>query len=79
MTEIEGNAQILKQFDLLSRHDKLLLVEQLVRRMRESSFIDPEEFERQMDAMSKDPDIRRELGLGVYPADGSAASHPDVA
>jgi hypothetical protein len=55
-------ADIEARFDQLSFDAKLRLIERLVRRLRRGAFADPVAFEREMNEMAADPDVKRELG-----------------
>ena len=79
MAKLDWEDVLYQHFDQLSEHNQLLLIERLVRRMRQRAFVDPEEFDRQMEAMSKDANIRRELGLAPLPCDEISRARPDVA
>jgi hypothetical protein len=54
-----------EQFSILPLREQILLLERLMRRMRESAYLDipPEEAERVFDELARDPDIQRELRM----------------
>jgi hypothetical protein len=62
--------EVEEQFIKLPLHDQLLLIERLVRRMRQGAFIDPDVFEREMEKMANDPAIQRELRMLPHPSEG---------
>jgi hypothetical protein len=79
MTTREWQDKLNRQFDGLTQHDQFLLVEGLLRRMRQKALFDPVEFDQQMDEMANDPDIQRELRMGSGPSEASIAIRSDVA
>jgi hypothetical protein len=54
-----------EQFINLPLQEQMRLIERLVRRMRESAYLDfsPEEAERAFDELARDPDIQQELRM----------------
>jgi hypothetical protein len=60
-----------EQFLHLPLQEQMRMLERLMRRMRESAYLDisPEEFERAMDEMARDPAIQRELRMLPHPTD----------
>jgi hypothetical protein len=56
--------QVEAWFAGLPLHDQLLCIERLVRKMRRDAYVDPAEFERQMEKMASDPDMLRAMGMG---------------
>jgi hypothetical protein len=64
MKKIDWNV-VEEQFVLLPLQEQMRLLERLVRKMRESAYLDisPEEAEKALDEMANDPAIQRELRM----------------
>jgi hypothetical protein len=71
--------QVEDQFAELPLREQMLLIERLVRRMRERAYIDPADFDSQMEAMANDPAIQRELRMLPQPPTEATATRPEEA
>ncbi len=57
-------AEFEKRFDVMSLHEKLLLIERLIRRVRNGALFDPVQVERQLGELAADEDLLRRIGMG---------------
>jgi hypothetical protein len=66
-------AEFEKRFDRMPLHEKLLLTERLIRRVRNGALFDAAEVERQLGELAADEDLLRGIGMGG----GLLARQPD--
>jgi uncharacterized coiled-coil protein SlyX len=65
-----------EQFMHLRLQDQMHLLERLMRKMRESAYLDiaPDDADRMFDEMARDPDIQRELRMQAPSTDNAAVA-----